>query len=165
MIRNQEPHSIGHRINHIMKILKRKCSEIQTQRQLMKRQYRFCKNIFTPQTYEIEEEKKERKYKPYKKFNKKYYLKRSFRRKPYLNPNKHVRKYNLRKIYKNKLRCYACAELDHLSNNCLRKKNLYDTRSLLIECTKEKLVEVEEDISYTKTIYSIVSIKGEKENS
>ena len=62
---NQEPWSIGHRINHIMKILKRKCSEIQIQRQLKKSQYRFCKNIFTPQTYGVEEDRKEKKYKPY----------------------------------------------------------------------------------------------------
>ena len=114
----EEPWSVGHRINHIIKILKIKCSEIRTQRQLKKSRYRFCKNIFTPQTYGIEEEKKDRKYKPYKKHNKKYYLKISIRRKPYLDPNKHVRKYNLRRIYKNKLRCYACGELDHLSNNC-----------------------------------------------
>ena len=48
IVGNQEPWSIGHRINHITKILKRKCSEIQTQRQLKKNQYRFCKTIFTP---------------------------------------------------------------------------------------------------------------------
>ena len=30
IVGNQEPWSIGHRINHIIKILKRKCSEIQT---------------------------------------------------------------------------------------------------------------------------------------
>ena len=58
IVGNQEPWSIGHRINYIMKILKRKSSEIQTQRKLKKSQYRFCKNIFTPQTYGIEEEKK-----------------------------------------------------------------------------------------------------------
>ena len=132
-----------------MKILKRKCSEIQTQRQLKKSQYRFCKNIFTPQTYGIEEEKKERKYKRYKKFNKKYYLKRYTRRKLYIDPNKHVRKYNPRRIYKNKLRCYACGELDHLCNNCPRKKILYNTRSLLLECTNEELVEVDEKIPDT----------------
>ena len=146
----EEPWSVGHRINHIMKIIKRKCSEIQTQRQLKKSRYRFCKNIFTPQTYEIEEEKKDRKYKPYKKHNKKYYLKRLIRRKAYLDPTKHVRKYNPRRIYKNKLRCYTCGELDHLSNNCPRKKNLYNTISLLLECTNEELVEVDEDISIQK---------------
>ena len=165
MVENQEPWSVGHKINYIMKILKRKCSEIHTQRQLKKSQYRFCKNIFTPQTYRIKKEKKFRKYKPYKKHNKKYYLKRSIRRKPYLDPNKHVRKYNPRRIYKNKLRCSACGELDHLSNNFPRKKNLYNTRSLLLECTNEELVEVDEDISDTEIIYSIVSIKEEKENS
>ena len=113
----------------------------------------------------MEEDKNDRKYKPYKNHNKKYYLKRSIRRKPYLDPDKHVRKYNLRRIYKNKLRCYACGELDHLSNNFPRKKNLYNARSLLLECTNEELVEVDEDISDTETIYSIISIKDEKENS
>ena len=92
MTENQEPWSIGHRINHITKILKRKCSEIQTQRQLKKSQYRFCKNIFTPKTYGMEENRKEKKYKPYKKYNKRYFLKRSTRRKPYLDPSRHVRK-------------------------------------------------------------------------
>ena len=107
MTKNQEPWSIGHGINHIMKILKTyrfcKCCEIQTQRQLKKCQYRFCKNIFTPQTYGMEENRKEKKYKPYKKYNKRYFLKRSTRRKPYLDPSKHVRKYNPKRIYGNKL--------------------------------------------------------------
>ena len=103
MTENPEPWSIGHRINHIMKILKKKCSKIQTQTQLKKTQYRCCKNIFTPQTYEMEENQKEKKYKPYKKYNKRYFLKRSTRRKPYLDPNRHVRKYNPKRIYKNKL--------------------------------------------------------------
>ena len=104
------------------------------------------KKIFTQQTYGIEENKKERKYKPHMKFNKTYYVKRSIQRKSYLDPNKHIRKYNLRRFYKNKLRCYGCRELDHLRNNCPRKKNLYNTRSLLLECTNEELVEVDEDI-------------------
>ena len=42
---------------------------------------------------------------------------------------------------------------------------MYNTRSLLLECTNEELVEVDEDISDAETIYSTVSIKGEKENS
>ena len=64
---------------------------------IKKSQYRFCKNIFTPQTYGIEEKKKKKKkYKPYKKYNKRYFLKRSTRRKPYLDPNRHVKKYNLK---------------------------------------------------------------------
>ena len=165
MTENQEPWSIGHRINHIMKILKRKCSEIQTQRQLKKSQYRLCKNIFTPQTYGMEESRKEKKYKPYKKYNKRYFLKRSTRRKPYLDPRRHVRKYNPKRIYRNKLKCYACGEPDHLSTNCPRKKNLYNTRSMLLECTNEELVEIDDEISDTETIYSMVSITEGKQNS
>ena len=36
---------------------------------------------------------------------------------------------------------------------------------MLLECTNEELVEIDEEISDTKTIYNIVSIKEEKENS
>ena len=108
---------------------------------------------------------KKKKNKPYRKYNKRYFLKRSTRRKPYLDPNRHVRKYNPKRIYKNKLKCYACGELDHLSTNCPRKKNLYNTISMLLECTNKELVEVDEEISNTETIYNIVSIKEGKENS
>ena len=148
-----------------MKILKRKYSEIQTQRQLKKSQYRFCKNIFTPQTYGMEEGRKEKKNKPYRKYNKRYFLKISTRRKRYLDTNIYVRKYNPKRIYKNKLKCYACGELDHLSTNCPREKNLYNTISMLLECTNDELVEIDKEISDTETIYSIVSIKERKENS
>ena len=106
----------------------------------------------------MEENRKEKKYKPYKKYNKRYFLKRSTRRKPYLDPSRHVRKYNPKGIYRNKLKCYACGEPDHLSTNCPRKKNLYNTRSMLLECTNEELVEIDEEIYDTETIYSIVSI-------
>ena len=59
MEEGHEPWSIGHRINHILKILKKKCNEIQTRGKLKKCQYNFCRNIFTPQTYGLDEEKKE----------------------------------------------------------------------------------------------------------
>ena len=36
---------------------------------------------------------------------------------------------------------------------------------MLLECTNEELVEINEEISDTETIYSIVSIKEGKENS
>ena len=61
---------------------------------IKKSQYIFCKNIFTPQTYGIEEKQKKYIYKPYKKYNKRYFLKRSTTRIPYLDPNRHVKKYN-----------------------------------------------------------------------
>ena len=49
--------------------------------------------------------------------------------------------------------------------NCPRKKNLYNTKSMLLECTNEELVEIDEEISDTETIYSIVSITEGKQNS
>ena len=36
---------------------------------------------------------------------------------------------------------------------------------MLLECTNEELIEIDEEISDTETIYNIVSIKEGKENS
>ena len=36
---------------------------------------------------------------------------------------------------------------------------------MLLECTNEELVEIDEEISDTETIYSIISIKEGKKNS
>ena len=58
-------------------------------------------------------------------------------------------------MYRNRVRCYACGEPDHLSNKCPRKKKLYTTRSRLLECTNEELIDTNEDISDIKTISSI----------
>ena len=107
--------------------------------------------------------KKKRKINHKENIKKRYFIKISTRRKPYLDPNRHVRKYNPKRIYKNKLKCYACGEPDHLSTNCPRKKNLYNTRSMILECTNEELVEIDEEISDTETIYNIVNIKEGKE--
>ena len=52
----------------------------------------FVKIYLYPKHMELK--KKKKKYKPYKKYNKRYFLKRSTIRKPYLDPNRHVKKYN-----------------------------------------------------------------------
>ena len=48
---------------------------------------------------------------------------------------------------------------DHLSTNCLRKKNLYNAKRMLLKRTNEEIVEIDEEIYDTETIYSIISIK------
>ena len=58
----------------------------------------------------------------YHKYKKKYFLRTSNRRKPYLDQNRHVRKYNPKRIYKNKLKFYACGKQDHLSDQCPKRK-------------------------------------------
>lgn len=59
-------------------------------------------------------------------------------RKPYLNKKKkkHVRRYYPKKVYSNKLTCFACNEEGHLEIQCLkRKKKLYSKNAILTECT------------------------------
>ena len=53
-----------------------KCSlELSKYNDPKKSRYRFCKNIFTPQTYGVEKDRKTNKCKPYKKYNKRIFLK------------------------------------------------------------------------------------------
>ena len=51
----------------------------------------FLKIYLHNKHMELKKNKKKRKYKPYKKYNKRYFLKGSTRRKPYLDPNRHVK--------------------------------------------------------------------------
>ena len=57
----------------------------------LKGEYSFCKNIYTTQRYDTNEQKKSKGFKP---FRQKYYLKRSSSRKPYLSNEKHVCKFD-----------------------------------------------------------------------
>ena len=62
----------------------RKCSEMQIVKQL-KREDSFCINIYTPQRYDKNDNKTDKPPKFRKPFKKKFYLKRSKSKKPYLN--------------------------------------------------------------------------------
>ena len=120
----------------------------------LKGEYSFCRNIYTPQRYDKNEPKKSKGFKP---FRKKYYLKRSTSRKPYLSKEKHVRKFNKNRDYKNKLSCFTCGSTDHLVKDCTKRKNYHNKESILIDCVNEDLLHVDEYVSDTESIYSIIS--------
>ena len=82
-----------------MEILQEKCTNLQIQKQLKQNEMNFCKDIiYTIQNYDKNQYKK-KKYKKYnlqnfKIYNKNgYFLRKSSARKPYLNRDRHVRKY------------------------------------------------------------------------
>ena len=72
---------------------------------------------------------KKKKYKKYnpqnnKRYNKKgYFLRKSSARKPYLNMDRHVRKYRTDRNYKNKLECFTCGSIEYLANTCPKRYN------------------------------------------
>ena len=158
--------NIGIRITHIISELKKKCTYIQIQRELKQKNYGFCGQIYTPQQYGSRNYNIDRKPKFKKNYAKKYYLRRSNAKKPYLNKERHVRKYNPRKTYTNTITCFACNEKGHLSSSCPKKHNLFTRESNLVDSVKEDLLEIASDVSETSTIYSIISLEGleEQEN-
>ena len=148
--------SIGTRIQHVLRILKEKCTNIKIQKQLKSADYKFCKEIiYTPQHYG---EQKINKRRPKRQGNKRYFIKKSFAKKPYLNKERHVRRYNDKRIYKNKLNCYSCGSEDHLATTCPSRINSKQKNSLLVNEINQDLIEIDEYVSDTESIYSIVSI-------
>ena len=85
----------------------------------LKGEYSFYRNIYTPQRYD----KNDKNTKPFtirKPFKKKFYLKRSRSRKPYLSKEHHVRKFDKNRDYKNKLSCFTCGSINHLVKDCTK---------------------------------------------
>ena len=107
----------------------------------------------------VQKEKEKKKYKKDKyKNKKKYYLKKSSARKSYLNKDRHVRKYNPRRNYNNKLACFTCGSTDHLSQECNHKNNLHNKNLILVECVNNNILEVDKYMDGNESIYIIVSI-------
>ena len=97
-----------------------------------------------------------KKPKVFKPFKKKYYLKRSTSRKSYLSKDKHVRKFDKNRDYKNKLNCITCGSTDHLVKDCTKRKSYHNKKSLLVEWVNEDLLHVDEYVSDIESIYSII---------
>lgn len=80
-------------------------------------------------------EKKYKKYKPQynKRYSKKeYFLRKSSARKPYLNRDRHVKKYRTDRNYKNKLECFTCRSIEHLTNTCPKRCNTKTRNAQLV---------------------------------
>ena len=121
----------------------------------LKGEYSFCRNIYTSQRYD----KSNKNMKPYiiKPFKSNFFLKRSKSRKPYLSKDHHVRKFDKNRDYKNKLSCFTCGSTDHLVRDCIKRKNYHNKESVLIDCVNEDLLHIDEYLSDTESIYSIIS--------
>ena len=81
----------------------------------------------------------------------------------YLSKDRHVRKFDRNRDYKNKLSCFTCGSTDYLVKDCTKRKNYHNKEAILIECVNEDLLHVDEYISDTESIYSIISYQDTKE--
>ncbi|KAA8540648.1 hypothetical protein F0562_024434 [Nyssa sinensis] len=169
--------SIGNRVRFIVKVLKEHCTDIEINRQL-KGDNSFCRTIYTPQQYGYKPPQSRRpkgRHRPIphrqlrpQNFQKKWlsnsrpkgrkrFLRKSENRAPFLRKDSHVRKHRPNRIYKNKLSCFACNQDGHFSKNCPFRQNLDNKEALLVNCTNENLIAIDDDVSETESIYSIIS--------
>lgn len=114
----------------------------------------------------LQHPKRDNYHKPYHKnkyhpnYSKKYYLRKSRARKPFLQKGRHVRKFRPdQRTYKSKISCYACGDENHLSTNCPKRHNLRNKEAMLVEHVNEDLIAIDADVSDTESIYSIESIE------
>ena len=84
-------------------------------------------------------------------------MKRSRSKRLYLYKDKHVRKFDKNRDCKNKLSYFTCGSTKHLVRDYTKRKNHHNKESILVDCVKEDLLHVDEYISDTENIYSIIS--------
>lgn len=132
---------------------------------MKKSNYNFCSKIDTPPVFGEKQKKAFNKKKSYKspatsskkgrKTRTKYAIKKSNQRKPFLNPAKHVRKYNPTRPYKRNCRCFICGDENHLANVCPKKESKHIAKANIIKDVNTILVNVDEDTLDTESIWSI----------
>jgi len=110
---------------------------------------------------------KRKQYKPYKgssnfKIKKRYFLRRSDNRAPFLH-KRNVTRYNPRKNYDKTCRCFICNSPDHLSKTCPNKgqkryssKYEEQERVLIVDSVNENILICDDEIKDDESIYSII---------
>ncbi|XBH55089.1 hypothetical protein VPH35_077239 [Triticum aestivum] len=107
-------------------------------------------------------------YKPQRRDNrnfrtkKRYFLRRSDNRSPFLH-KRNVRRYNPNKTYDKACRCFICNSPAHLSRTCPNKdqkryssKYEEQERVLIIDSVNENILVCDDEIKDDETIYSII---------
>ena len=160
-------YNISQAITFVFKQLRKICTNIQAQRSMKQSDYNFCNKIVQiPLTYGEERSRNKRYPKNYKKGNvktkKRYFLRRSDNRAPFLH-KRNVRRYNPRKNYDSTCRCFICNSPDHLSKTCPNKdKKRYSSKQeeqekvLIIDSVNENILVCDDDIMDDESIYSII---------
>ena len=138
---------------------------------MKKLDYIFCgKIVQIPLTYGEDRYKNGNYHKPQRRDNrnfrtkKRYFLRRSDNRAPFLH-KRNVRRYNPRKSYDKTCRCFICNSPEHLSKTCPNKdQKRYSSkceeqeRVLIIDSVNENILVCDDEIKDDESIYSIIEI-------
>ena len=96
--------------------------------------------MYTTQTYGASCSKPKKKYKCFKVSSKKrYFLRKYDKRKPYLNEEKHVRKFKPYRNYRNHLNCYVCSTNGHLAKTCPKRIIILIERPVIRQTSNQTL--------------------------
>lgn len=141
--------------------LEEECTMITASKQLKSSSTNFCKNIYTVQQYGEEPRAQARRSRSYQKPRKGYKrsrqihtLRKSNKRAPFLQRDRHVRKWRPTRTYSRQIKCFACGEEGHVSTNCGRRNGQRNEKHDLIEAVNEDLIEIGSDLSESESIYS-----------
>lgn len=136
------------------------CQKVNIHQQIKNSDYKFCRNIVVPTIQFGKEEchgacTKKTKHKKYPS-RRKYYIRQSSQKKPFLNKGHHVRKFYPNRDYKS-IKCYICGEPGHTARNCRNKVNRDDKHTQLVDTVQMDLLHIDEEMGDDESIYSIVS--------
>lgn len=161
--------------------LARICRQVSVHHQIKKAEYQFCREFYTPQTYgqdcngscsKPKRKQKDHHTGPKVYFGKnppsgkkQYFLRKSRSKKPYLDQNKHVTRYRTDRQYNRNIVCFICGRPGHTARNCPNRINIDNKATQLVDNTNMDLIQIDEKISDTESIYSIVSIDLPDEES
>ena len=161
--------NISQAITFVFKQLRKICTNIQAQRSMKQSDYNFCNKIVQiPLSYGDERHKNRKYHRSPRNYNsnfrtkKRYFLRRSDNRAPFLH-KRNVRRYNPRKNYDKTCRCFICNSPEHLSKTCPNKdQKRYSSkceeqeRVLIIDSVNENILVCDDEIKDDESIYSII---------
>ena len=161
--------NISQAITFVFKQLRKICTGIQAQRSMKHSDYNFCNKIIQiPLSYGEDRPRNKRNHRYQSrnsnniKTKKRYFLRRSDNRAPFLH-KRNVRRYNPKKTYDKTCRCFICNSPDHLSRTCPNKdqkryssKYEEQERVLIIDSVNENILVCDDEIKDDESIYSII---------
>lgn len=91
--------------------------------------------------------------------NQGFYLRKSQKKPPFLEPNKHVLRFKPHMLSGDiQLTCYVCKKEGHLSNQCPQLNNLHNVHAKLVRATNEAILDIPPNAKFDDDTESILSI-------
>lgn len=116
--------------------------------------------IYPSQRYPSRNSPAQRQHKAVQyKENQGFYLRKSLKKPPFLEPNRHVLRFKPHMLSGDmQLTCYVCKKEGHLSNQCPQLPNLHNAHAKLVRATNEAILDIPQNAKFDDDTESILSI-------